>query len=48
MIELTDTAPDIEVQPAEYQRLLGYPRAVVMSDRAQELAALAGRAVQAA
>jgi len=41
MIELTDTAPDIEVQPAEYQRLLGYPRAVVMSDRAQELAAVA-------
>ena len=26
MIELVDTFPDINVQPAEYKRLLGYPR----------------------
>ena len=28
MIELLDTFPDINVQPAEYKRLLGYPRVV--------------------
>ncbi len=26
MIELVDTRPDVNVQPAEYKRLLGYPR----------------------
>jgi hypothetical protein len=38
MIELVDTLPDINVQPAEYKRLLGYPRDVVLTDRARELA----------
>ncbi|MDB4912658.1 MAG: Vitamin dependent methionine synthase activation region [Gemmatimonadetes bacterium] len=38
MIELLDTAPDLSVQPAEYQRLLGYPRDYVLTDRALELA----------
>ncbi|CAN5899250.1 hypothetical protein BH11GEM1_BH11GEM1_23430 [soil metagenome] len=41
MIELTDIAPDTNVQPAEYQRLLGYPRDFEMADRARELAAQA-------
>jgi hypothetical protein len=38
MIELLDTLPDINVQPAEYKRLLGYPRDRVLSGRARELA----------
>src|SRR5215210_1118933 len=38
MIELLDTLPDINVQPAEYKRLLGYPRERVLSGRARELA----------
>lgn len=38
MIELVDTLPDINVQPAEYKRLLGYPRDRVLSGRARELA----------
>jgi hypothetical protein len=38
MIEFLDTRPDLDVQPAEYKRLLGYPRDRAMSDRAQELA----------
>lgn len=38
MIELTDTAPDISVRPAEYQRLLGYPPGHELSGRARELA----------
>jgi hypothetical protein len=37
MTELIDTAPSIEVDPAEYRRLLGYPRDHAMTDRAQEL-----------
>lgn len=37
MIELIDTCPDVNVQPAEYQRLLGYPRDWVVRDRAREL-----------
>ena len=41
MIARTDTRPDTHVQPAEYQRLLGYPRDVVMTDRARELASAA-------
>jgi hypothetical protein len=38
MIELIDTQPDTNVQPAEYQRLLGYPRGRVLEGRARELA----------
>jgi len=38
MIELTDTFPDVNVQPAEYARLLGYPRGWVMEGRPLELA----------
>ena len=38
MIELYDTIPDTNVQPAEYKRLLGFPREVVLKDRARELA----------
>ncbi|MEA2711535.1 MAG: hypothetical protein QOF78_4136 [Phycisphaerales bacterium] len=38
MIELVDTLPDINVQPAEYKRLLGYPRDRVLEGRARELA----------
>jgi hypothetical protein len=41
MMELIDSRPDVQVLDAEYQRLLGYPRAHVMSDRAAELAAQA-------
>ena len=38
MIELVDTLPDINVQPAEYKRLLGYPPQRVLEGRARELA----------
>lgn len=38
MIEFRDRLPDVNVQPAEYMRLLGYPRDWVMTDRARELA----------
>jgi hypothetical protein len=38
MIELVDTLPDINVQPAEYKRLLGFPRDYVLSGRPRELA----------
>jgi hypothetical protein len=41
MIELVDTVPDINVQPAEYKRLLGYPRERVLSGRARQLAEMA-------
>jgi hypothetical protein len=41
MIELLDTLPDINVQPAEYKRLLGYPRGRVLSGRARQLAEMA-------
>ena len=37
MIEIADTDPDVNVQPAEYQRLLGYPRDWVIESRAREL-----------
>ncbi len=37
-IELADSAPDVKVQPAEYTRLLGYPRGWVLEGRAEELA----------
>jgi hypothetical protein len=38
MIESVDTRPDIDVQLAEYRRLLGYPRDHALEDRAAELA----------
>jgi hypothetical protein len=38
MIELLDAFPDVNVQPAEYKRLLGYPRDAVPEGRARELA----------
>lgn len=38
MIELIDTFPDANVQPAEYKRLLGYPRDRILDGRARELA----------
>jgi len=38
MIELLDAFPDVNVQPAEYKRLLGYPRDAVPEGRAGELA----------
>jgi hypothetical protein len=37
MIEIFDTTPDIDVQAAEYARLLGYPRGWQFQDRALEL-----------
>jgi hypothetical protein len=41
MIELADTTPVVDVQPAEYNRLLGYPPGRVLEGRAQELAEMA-------
>jgi hypothetical protein len=41
MIEISNSRPDTRVQPAEYQRLLGYPRDFVMDGRALELATAA-------
>jgi hypothetical protein len=38
MIEIADISPDIAVPPAEYHRLLGYPRGHALQDRAAELA----------
>ena len=38
MIELASTLPDVNVQPSEYARLLGYPRGWVFEGRAKELA----------
>src|SRR5579871_797358 len=37
MIEIVDTAPEVNVQPAEYRRLLGYPPDHDCSERALEL-----------
>jgi hypothetical protein len=37
MIELLDARPDIDVLPAEYHRLLGYPPGIELQDRALEL-----------
>ena len=37
MIEIFDAAPDVSVEPAEYTRLLGYPRGFDVRDRAREL-----------
>ncbi|HUL53297.1 MAG TPA: hypothetical protein VLT83_07810 [Opitutaceae bacterium] len=41
MFELLDTNPDCHVPDAEYRRLLGFPRAHVLGERARELAAWA-------
>ncbi len=38
VIEFNDTAPPVAVQPAEYVRLLGYPRGWTLEGRALELA----------
>lgn len=38
MIELLDTLPDVNVQPAEYKRLLGLPSDYVLTGRTRELA----------
>lgn len=37
-MELIDTAPKVRVDPAEYKRLLGYPRDHVLEGQARELA----------
>ncbi len=37
MIELADTRPEVHVEQAEYQRLLGYPRDRKIEGRAREL-----------
>ena len=42
MIEIFDAAPDVSVEPAEYTRLLGYPRGFDVRDRARELVDWAG------
>jgi len=41
MMEIVDASPEVAVDPAEYHRLLGYPRGHEMSGRAQELAGAA-------
>jgi hypothetical protein len=41
MIEFADTAPAVDIQPAEYNRLLGYPPGWALEGRAQELADMA-------
>jgi hypothetical protein len=38
MIEMVDTRPDIDVTPAEYKRLLGYPQGHELQGRALDLA----------
>ena len=38
MIEISDDQPDVDVQAAEYIRLLGYPPGWILQDRALELA----------
>ena len=38
MFELIETHPPLDVQEAEYQRLLGYPKHHALDDRARELA----------
>jgi hypothetical protein len=43
MIEFADSSPDIAVPPAEYHRLLGYPRGHALQERAAELAEWARR-----
>ena len=46
MTEWIETHPEVEVQAAEYQRLLGYPPGYVMDGRARELADWATRVVR--
>lgn len=41
MIEFAHAQPAVDVAPTEYNRLLGYPRDLVLEDRASELAAAA-------
>jgi len=41
MMELADTAPAVDVQAVEYNRLLGYPPGWALEGRAQELAEMA-------
>jgi hypothetical protein len=41
MTEIVDALPDVQVEPDEYRRLLGYPRDHALSERAQELAGAA-------
>jgi hypothetical protein len=36
-LEIVDGSPEVAVQQAEYQRLLGYPRGFVLTDRSREL-----------
>lgn len=38
MIEIDEVSPHVAVEPAEYVRLLGYPRGWALEGRAQELA----------
>src|SRR5947199_15386 len=38
MLELLDTLPDTNITPAEYKRLLGFPREHVLAGRARDLA----------
>jgi hypothetical protein len=37
VIEISEVSPPVNVQPAEYSRLLGYPRGWTLDGRAQEL-----------
>ena len=48
MIELVDTCPDVNVQPAEYKRLLGYPRDWVRPRSRPRARRLGSRLVRAA
>src|SRR5438067_2104919 len=41
MTSFSDSMPDVNVDAAEYQRLLGYPRSRSLEDRALELAEMA-------
>jgi hypothetical protein len=38
MMEFADPSPFVQVEPAEYLRLLGYPRGYVVGERSRELA----------
>jgi len=38
MIELVDSSPNVDVRPAEYNRLLGFPRNHTLEGRAKDLA----------
>ena len=39
-IETADTLPDVDVQPQEYTRLLGYPRGWVLEGRGRRISRL--------